>query len=72
MTPLHPEMPKVPLADQPWFVTLLAGKGFSRSSPTAFTNGKASIHVDGTKFMADPGTGEKTWNSDLATLSRKP
>jgi hypothetical protein len=63
---MQPEMPKVPLADQPWFVDLLATKGFYRSSPTTFTNGKASIRVDGTKFLADPGTGDKAWNSDLA------
>lgn len=63
---MQPEPQKVPLADQPWFSDLLAGKGFFRSSPTTFTNGKASIHVDGTQFEADPGTGDKTWNSDLA------
>lgn len=66
MIPMQPEMPKVPLADQPWFVDLLAAKGFFRSSPTTFTNGKASIQVDGTQFLADPGTGDKTWTSDLA------
>jgi len=66
MTLMQPEMPKVPPADQPWFVDLLAAKGFFRSSPTTFSNGKASIKVDGTKFLADPGTGDKAWNSDLA------
>ena len=66
MIPLQPEMPKVPLADQSWFVDLLAAKGFFRSSPTTFTNGKASIQADGTKFLVDPGTGDKAWNSDLA------
>lgn len=66
MTPMQPELPRVPLADQPWFVDLLAGKGFYRSSPTTFTNGRASIQVDGTQFVADPGTGDKSWNSDLA------
>ncbi|MCZ7637685.1 MAG: hypothetical protein M5U12_17595 [Verrucomicrobia bacterium] len=63
---MQPELPRVPLADQPWFVDLLAGKGFYRSSPTTFTNGRASIQVAGTKFVADPGTGDKSWNSDLA------
>jgi hypothetical protein len=63
---MQPETPKVPLAAQPWFVDLLAVKGFFRSSPTTFSNGKASIQVDGTKFLADPGTGDKAWNSDLA------
>jgi hypothetical protein len=70
MTPTQPEMPNVPLADQPWFIDLLAGKGFYRSSPTTFTNGKASIQVEGTKFLADPGTGDKAWNSDLAEADR--
>ena len=63
---MQPEMPKVPLADQPWFIDLLAGKGFFRSSPTTFARGPASIHVEGTKFHADPGTGEKGWSTDLA------
>lgn len=64
-------MPKAPLADQTWFADLLAAKGFSRSSPTAFTNGKASIHVDGANFTADPGTGEKAWHGDLAQANRE-
>ena len=71
MTPMQPEMPQPPLADQPWFIDLLAAKGFYRSSPTTFTNGKASIQVDGTKFMADSGTGDKTWNSDFAQADRE-
>lgn len=71
MTPMQPEMPHPPLADQPWFIDLLAAKGFYRSSPTTFTNGKASIHVNGTEFTADPGTGDKTWNGDLAKADRE-
>lgn len=63
---MQPEMPKVPLADQPWFVDLLAAKGFFRSSPTTFTNGKASIQMDGTHFLANPGTDDKIWEGDLA------
>ena len=63
---MSPRPDPQPLADQPWFIDLLAAKGFFRSSPTTFSNGKASIQVDGTHFVADPGTGEKSWNSDLA------
>lgn len=63
---MQPEMSKTPLADQPWFVSFLAGKGFFRSSPSTFTNGKASIVVEGSRLVADPGSGEKSWNSDLA------
>lgn len=68
---MEPEMPKVPLADQPWFADFLAARGFYRTSPTTFTNGKASIQVEGTKFLADPGTGDKVWNSDLAQADRE-
>ena len=63
---MQPEMSKKPLADQQWFIDLLASKAFFRSSPTTFSNGKASIHVDGSQLLADPGTGDKAWNSNLA------
>ena len=71
MTAMEPELPKIPLADQSWFADFLAAKGFYRSSPTTFTNGKASLHVDGTNFTADPGTGDKTWHGDLAQADRE-
>ncbi len=61
---MKPENDPQHLADRHWFVSLLAGKGFNRSSPDTFTNGKASIRVDGSKFTAYPGTGHKSWNSD--------
>jgi hypothetical protein len=65
---MQPEMPRQPLAQQPWFVDLLDGKGFYLSSPDTFTNGKASIHVEGTNFSADPGTDDKIWPASF-TLS---
>lgn len=62
---MNPEMPKRPLVDQPWFVDFLASKGFAKSSPTTFVRDQATIHVDGTVFHADPGTGDKGWSTDL-------
>ncbi len=66
MTSLQPERPKGPLAEQAWFVSFLADLGFFRSSPTSFSNGKASIQLDGSTVVADPGTGEKPWSWELA------
>lgn len=58
---MQPDPPKPPLTDQQWFVDLLAVKGFFRTSPSTFSNGKTSIQVDGTRLKADPGTGDDVW-----------
>lgn len=70
MTPMQPDMPRQPLADQPWFVEFLAEKGFAKSSPTTFVRGEASIHVDGTELRADPGNGERGWTTDFGGADR--
>ena len=62
---MTPEMPIKTLADQPWFAEFLAGKGFHRSSPDAFTNGKATLQIKGTQLVANPGTGDKAWQADF-------
>ena len=67
---MNPEMPREPLADQPWFVDYLASKGFERTSPTTFVRGEASIHVEGSEFHADPGNGDKGWSTDFGDADR--
>jgi hypothetical protein len=58
------------LSEQPWFIELLAAKGFTVSSSGIFTRGITRIEVTGTKLRADPGTGEKTWNADFQGADR--
>lgn len=67
---MNPEMPREPLADQPWFVDYLASKGFEKTSPTTFVRGEASIHVEGSEFHADPGNGDKGWSADFGDADR--
>ena len=59
------------LATETWFVELLAGKGFSKSSENTFTNGKAKIRVEGTRFFADPGAEDSTFKADFRQADRK-
>jgi len=59
------------LASQAWFIELLAGKGFVKSSEMAFTNGKASIRVDGSHFAANPGVGNASYKADFQQANRQ-
>ena len=61
--------PRQTFIDQPWLAEFLAAKGFVRSSPTSFTNGKASLHFEGARFTADPGNGDQTWIAELTGLA---
>lgn len=59
------------LATETWFIDLLAGKGFVRSSESTFTNGKAVIRVDGAHFVADPGGEDTTYKADFRNADRQ-
>lgn len=67
---MSPEMPQRSLSDEPWFVDLLAERGFAKSSPTTFVRGQASIIVEGTTCCVDPGNGERSWNTDFGGADR--
>jgi hypothetical protein len=62
---MAPEIARPPLAEQPWFAEFLADRGFQRSAPGAFTNGRATVRVDGSVLYAIPGDGSKQWRSEL-------
>ena len=51
------------LAAQNWFIAFLATKGFQPTLPDTFSNGKATIQVRGNRLIADPGNGDKRWES---------
>lgn len=70
MSQLQPDRPHQPLANQSWFVEFLAERGFAKSSPTTFIRGEASLHVDGSKVRADPGTGERGWATDFGAADQ--
>lgn len=54
------------LRRNPWVIEFLQAKGFTQSSPTAFTNGQAWLRFEDYKLTADPGDGRKSWISNLA------
>jgi len=58
-------------ASEPWFVDLLAGKGFVKCSENTFSNGKASIRLDGSHFAASPGVGNCVYKADFGEANRK-
>ncbi|MHB1309905.1 MAG: hypothetical protein ACYDC1_19860 [Limisphaerales bacterium] len=62
---MAPEFARSPLADQPWLREFLGHHGFHRSAPATFTNGRATVRVDGSVLFAIPGDGTKAWRSEL-------
>ncbi len=62
---MAPDFSRPKLVDQPWLSEFLTGKGFNRTSPTSFGNGRATLEFDGSTLVAIPGDGTKAWRSDL-------
>jgi hypothetical protein len=53
------------LIDQPWLRDFLEAKGFRRTAPDAFGNGRATLRFTGTNLLAIPAGGGKAWRSEL-------
>ena len=54
------------LADQPWFAEFLESRGFQKTAPSTFSNGRASVRVDGATLYAVPGDdGKKVWRTEV-------
>ncbi len=63
---MAPELAPPSLADQPWFVEFLETRGFRKTTPSSFSNGRASVRVDGPMLCAVPGDdGKKVWRSEV-------
>jgi hypothetical protein len=54
-----------PTTDQKWFRQLLEDHGFKPIERGQFTNGRATIRVEGSKLRAVPGDGTKDWVGDI-------
>ncbi len=57
---------RTPLAELPWLNNFLVARGFERTSPGNFTNGRATLRFDGWILHAVPDDRTKTWRSDLS------
>lgn len=53
------------LLDQPWLRDFLEDKGFRRTAPDAYGNGRATLRFTGTDLLAIPAGGGKAWRSEL-------
>jgi len=49
----------------------MATKGFRPSGPETFSNGKATIQIREDRLVADPGTGDKRWQSDVSKADQQ-
>jgi len=67
---MAPELAPPSLADQPWFVEFLENRGFRKTAPSTFSNGRASVRVDGPTLYAVPGDdGKKVWRTQVKETS---
>lgn len=57
------------LADQPWLRDFLDAKGFRRTAPATFDNGRATLRFTGTDLLATPAGGGKPRRSELRNAS---
>lgn len=53
------------LADHPAIRECLAAHGFQPTSASQFSNGRARVHFEGTRLVAIPANGSRTWRSDV-------
>jgi hypothetical protein len=62
---MAPEIARPPLTGQPWLKEFLETRGFERTAPGSFTNGRATVRLDGNVLVAIPGDGTKAWRREL-------
>lgn len=54
-----------PIFEQPWFQELLDAHDFRRTGPGEFSNGRASLRIEGNQLTAIPGDGGRPWKTQL-------
>ena len=60
------DLARTAITEQPWFRELLQHHGFERTAPGSFSNGRATLRIEGNQLTAIPGDGSRPWKSDLA------
>ncbi|MGE3308701.1 MAG: hypothetical protein AB7O66_01935 [Limisphaerales bacterium] len=56
------------LADHPALRACLENRGFERTSPSEYSNGRATVRFEGVKVVATPLDGSKAWRTDLGSV----
>ena len=63
---MAPELAPPSLVDQPWFAEFLETRGFRKTAPATFSNGRGTVRVDGATLYAIPADdGKKVWRTQL-------
>lgn len=62
---MAPEIARPPLTEQPWLREFLETRGFERTAPASFTNGRATVRLEGNALIAIPGDSTKAWRTDF-------
>ncbi len=62
---MAPEIARPPLTEQPWLKEFLEARGFERTAPASFTNGRATVRLDGNVLIAVPGDSTTAWRTEL-------
>jgi hypothetical protein len=62
---MAPEIARPPLTEQPWLKEFLEARGFERTAPASFTNGRAIVRLEGNLLIAVPGDSTKAWRTEL-------
>ena len=62
---MAPEIARPPLTEQPWLKELLEARGFERTAPASFANGRATVRLDGNVLVAIPGDGTTSRRTEL-------
>ncbi|HAB17139.1 MAG TPA: hypothetical protein PLX89_23300 [Verrucomicrobiota bacterium] len=63
---MTPDLQQPCLARQSWFTEFLAAHGFQRTSDSSFSNGRATLQIEGSVLLGVPAPGGKGWRSNLA------
>lgn len=62
---MAPEIARQPLSEQPWFSEFLSTRGFQKTAPATFSNGRATVRIEGQVLHAIPGDGGRAWRSEI-------
>jgi hypothetical protein len=62
---MAPEIARPPLTEQPWLREFLETRGFERTAPASFTNGRATVRLEGNALIAIPCDSTKAWRTEI-------
>jgi hypothetical protein len=65
---MAPQLAQPTLADHPLIRECLAAHGFQPTGRSQFSNGRATVHFEGTRLVAIPGSGSRTWRSEFGSV----